>query len=127
MAQRLLKPKPKIKPSKLLKKPKKKFSQKRPGSAKRKKTVNLEIHETTRIAPESIPSGSEFKGLRPFTVQGLEIRIFNTLYQLEEWKTPDGKSIVGKLPNDVMGILTIFSRVTSFINTTIVMSPNLCF
>ncbi len=97
------KPKPKIKPSKLLKKPRKKASQKRPGSAKRKKTVKLEIHETKRIAPESIPSGSKLKGLRPFTVQGLEIRIFNTLYQLEEWKTPDGKTIVGKLPNDVDG------------------------
>lgn len=97
------KPKPKIKPSKLTKKTKKKSSKKRPGSAKRKKTVNLEIHETKRIAPESIPPGSEFKGLKPYTVQGLKIRTCNTLYQLEHWKTPDGKIISGKLPSEVDG------------------------
>ncbi|MEA2083790.1 MAG: hypothetical protein U9O82_06015 [Thermodesulfobacteriota bacterium] len=72
------KPKPKIKPSKLLKKPKKNSSSKRPGSAKKNKTDNLEIHEIKRIAPESIPPGSEFKGLSPYTVQGLRISIFNT-------------------------------------------------
>lgn len=97
------KPRPKIKPSKLTEKSKKKSSKKRSGSAKRKKTVNLEIHETKRIAPESIPPSSEFKGLKPYTVQGLEIRICNTLYQLEQWKTPNGQIISGKLPSGIDG------------------------
>lgn len=98
------KPKPKIRPSKLTKKSKKKKSSgKRPGSAKRDKTVNLEIHNTERIVPESIPPGSKFKGLHPFTVQGLQISIFNTCYQLEQWETPDGKIIAGILPREVDG------------------------
>lgn len=97
------KPKPKIQPSKLTKKVKKNSSGKRPGSAKRKKTVTLKIHKTEQIAPESIPPGSEFKGLSPYTVQGLKISIFNTLYQLEQWETPDGKIISGKLPPEIDG------------------------
>ncbi|MCW5209696.1 MerR family DNA-binding protein, partial [Desulfobulbus sp. US1] len=39
------KPKPKISPSNLSKEGQKKNSGKRPGSAKKKKTANLEIHE----------------------------------------------------------------------------------
>ena len=97
------KPKPKIKPSNLTKKSKKNSSKKRPGSAKRNKTINLEIHKTERIAPKSIPPDSTFKGVKPYTVQGLRISIFNTLYQLEQWETPDGKIISGKLPPEIDG------------------------
>ena len=100
------KPKPKIKPSKLEKSPKKNkksSSGKRAGSQKREKTPDLEIHEHIRIPPETIPEGSVFKGLQPFTVQGMKIQSYNTCYLLERWKTPGGINIVGKLPPDVQG------------------------
>ena len=97
------KPKPKISPSKLSKKGKKKSSGKRPGSAKKKKTANLEIHETKRIKPESVPTGSTFHNLKPYTVQGLKISVHNTRYLLEQWKTPDGTIISGQLPSEIDG------------------------
>ena len=100
------KPKPKIKPSKLekdLKKKKKSSSDKRAGSQKREKTANLVVHEHIRVPPETIPKGSVFKGLQPYTVQGIRIEPHNICYLLERWQTPDGTNIVGKLPPDVQG------------------------
>ena len=100
------KPKPKIKPSKLEKDPKKNKkspSDKRAGSQKREKTADLVIHEHIRVPPEIIPEGSVFKGLQPYTVQGIKIQPYNTCYLLERWQTPDGANIVGKLPPDVQG------------------------
>ena len=56
------KTKPKIRPSQLENSSKKQAAEgKRPGSEKRSKTAQLEIHETCRIPPESIPPGSTFK------------------------------------------------------------------
>ena len=100
------KPKPKIRPSKLEKNRKKKkkgSSGKRAGSKKRSKTADLVIDEEIPIAPESIPPGSTFKGYQPYTVQGIKIFPYNVCYLLERWETPDGKSIVGKLPEGVKG------------------------
>jgi hypothetical protein len=100
------KPKPKIRPSKLekdLKTKKESPSDKRAGSKKRKKTANLVIHEHIRVPPENIPQGSLFKGLQPYTVQGIKVEAHNTCYLLERWQTPDGTNIVGKLPPDVQG------------------------
>ena len=63
------KPKPGIKPSVLEPRSKKesKSLTKRPGSAKRDKTRNLEIHETVKVKPENLPSGSTFKGYIAFS------------------------------------------------------------
>ena len=68
-----------LRPSQLEKrsKGKKTSSEKRPGSEKRSKTGKLIIDETIRIAPESIPPGSTFKGYQSYTVQGIEIRPHN--------------------------------------------------
>jgi hypothetical protein len=54
---------------------------KRPGSAKRDKTRNLEIHETVKVKPENLPSGSTFKGYNDFVVQGLpsNLSMYNTV------------------------------------------------
>lgn len=77
---------------------------KRPGSAKRSKKTELMIHVDEVIPPESpIPSGSRFKGYRDFVVQGLVIETRNTRYRLECWQTPEGKLLVGKLPEGVKG------------------------
>ena len=109
--------KPKIKPSRL--EPEKKSQQeegnsedktseenkdkkKRPGSAKRHKTASLPIHSTKIIQPtEQIPPDSEFKGYQDYTVQELIIRAHNTRYRLASWKTPTGKYLKGKLPEQV--------------------------
>jgi hypothetical protein len=97
------KPKPKIKPSKLSKDPKPKSSRTRSIQKKKKITATLKIDKEERIAPEHIPEGSTFKGLKPYAVRGLQIVPFNTRYLLEQWQTPEGKIVAGKLPSHVNG------------------------
>jgi hypothetical protein len=99
-------PRPKIKPSQLENKDpenKKPKDGKRPGSNKRKKTAQLEIHETIPVPLENVPAGAEFKGYNPFVVQGLKIRLHNTKYLLETYETVDGKYICSTLPEKLNG------------------------
>jgi len=98
-------PRPKIKPSSLEKKPevKKKPRGKRPGSKKKHKTVNIEIHDTIPIEPENLPAGSWFKGYNDFVVQGLQIKAHNVRYRLKTYETPDGKYIYATLPKHLNG------------------------
>ena len=94
-------PKPKIKPSSLGKeKPKSSSSsnQKRPGSQKRSKTSELQIHDTKPVEPESIPEGSLFRYYKDFVVQDIIIEPYNTLYRLKVYETPDGGYVTGKRP-----------------------------
>lgn len=76
---------------------------KRAGSNKKSKNAQLTIHEDHPIAPEKIPEGSRFKGYRDFVVQELKIGAHNTRYRLECWQTPEGKSVVGQLPEELNG------------------------
>ena len=96
---------PHMKPSRL-EKPKGKAQEKgsehkRPGSAKRRKTEDLNIHETIPVAPEEIPDGSIFKGYKDYTVQDLQMKSRNICYRLERWETPEGILVVGQLPDSV--------------------------
>jgi len=102
--------KPKIKPSKLDEKTSnqsdeedKKSDKKRAGSDKRQKTVQLDIHETKKVAAKEVPAGSEFKGYKPYVVQGLKIKSHNIEYQLERWQTSDGTYVEVQLPACVKG------------------------
>jgi len=101
------KPKATIKPSKLEQglqnNQKDAGTGKRPGSLKRSKTEELQIHETKKIRPEGIPPGSRFKGYQDYVVQDILMKLHNTNYRLESWQTPDNEYLIGKLPEEVKG------------------------
>jgi hypothetical protein len=92
---------PQLKPSQLERSAPSKSSRdgKRPGSAKRRKTAALEIHETRRIAPAFRPDEATFMGITTYTVQDLRITCHNTRYELERWEMPDGTVYAGQLPS----------------------------
>ncbi len=100
------KPRPVIKPSKMDKgknKEEKPSDGKRPGSAKRSKTEQIEIHKTIDIPPKNIPKGSVFKGYKEYVTQGIIIQPNNILYRMERWQTLDGSYVEGELPVSVQG------------------------
>jgi hypothetical protein len=102
---------PKIKPSQLEKgKPgsaqeggRTGSEQKRAGSAKRAKTAHLTIDQTAIIRPAPVPSGSVFKGYQDYVGQELELQVHTTRYRCERWQTPDGESVIGRLPAALQG------------------------
>jgi hypothetical protein len=93
------KPRPTIRPSALNQSSNKSNDGKRPGSAKRSKTADLEIHNTIKVPPkEKVPAGSRFKGYDDFTVVGLRFEAHNIRYLLEVWETSAGQRLKGELP-----------------------------
>ena len=59
------------------------------------------VTEEHSIAPEDIPEGSVPHGREPFTVQELEIKAKSVRYWLEQWLTPEGKTLSGRLPDSL--------------------------
>jgi hypothetical protein len=75
---------------------------KRPGSAKRSKTVGLAITEETVVPLPHVPEGAVFKGYEDFVVQDLILKPHVVLYRRERWMTADGQNLVAPLPAEVV-------------------------
>jgi hypothetical protein len=76
---------------------------KRPGSAKRKKTGELTIHETIPLPLEGLPQGTQQNGYEDFVVQDLKIEAHNVCYRRLRYLLPDGTSRTAPLPAHVRG------------------------
>ena len=103
-AKKKLKGKPKLSAS-LLNQPEseEKKADKRAGSAKESKKSNFEIDEEITIQPDSIPEKAKFNGYRSYDVQELIIKRHNIRFQIAEYITVDGKTVVGELPTEYQG------------------------
>jgi regulator of replication initiation timing len=88
------KAKPKIGPSRLSEKERKK----RRGRRKGKGGAKLKANRTVVIKARQIPEGSRFKGYDDYWVQELVIQTETTRYRVEKWVSPDGELIRGNLP-----------------------------
>jgi len=82
---------------------KKKRRGKRPGSAKRRKTAGLTIHETIPVPLEGLPEGTQQNGYEDFVVQDLKIEAHNVRYRRLRYLLPDGSSRTAPLPAHVEG------------------------
>jgi len=98
-----LKARPRIAPSSLERPPRppRDPEAKRPGSAKRSKTVELTITEEAVLRLPHVPEGAVFKGYEDYVVQDLKIEPRVILYRREHWQTPEGQSLVAPLPAEV--------------------------
>jgi hypothetical protein len=72
--------------------------EKRAGSAKRSKKSDFKVYEERKIQPNDIPQDSKFNGYRAYDVQEIELQRRNIRFQLAEYVTPDGTTVVGELP-----------------------------
>jgi hypothetical protein len=75
----------------------------RPGSAKRRKTSELTIHETIPVPLEGLPQGTQQNGYEDFVVQDLKIEAHNVCYRRLRYLLPDGTSQTAPLPAHVWG------------------------
>ena len=94
-AKKKLKGKPRLSAS-LLNQPESLESkpEKRAGSAKKSKKSSFEIDEEITIQPNSIPENAKFNGYRNYDVQELIIKRHNIRFQIAEYITADGKTVV---------------------------------
>ncbi len=102
-----LKPRPKIKPSRLEDDQAKassqegKQGQKRPGSAKRSKNAELKVTDEVVLLVLDAPPGSTVKGYEEIIVQDLEIKPKVTRYRRQRIELPDGQTVLAPLPPGV--------------------------
>ena len=72
---------------------------------KRKSPPKPPVDHEVQIAvlPEDLPPGSTRNGHSSYDVQDLEIKTSMTRYWLEQWITPDGKTITARPPESTNG------------------------
>ncbi|WP_145912451.1 transposase [Endozoicomonas montiporae] len=61
------------------------------------------VSEEHCLSPDDIPEGSVRHGRESFTVQEFEIKAKSVRYWLEQWLTPEGKTISGRPPDSLHG------------------------
>ncbi|MEH2386290.1 MAG: transposase [Nostoc sp.] len=76
---------------------------KRAGSAKRSKKTSFVADEERVIEPIELPESAKFNGYREYDVQDLVLKRHNIRFLLAEYVTSEGKTIVGKLPEEYQG------------------------
>ncbi len=99
------KPRPQIAPSRLetpAREPPSGDAPKRPGSAKRSKKASFLTVVERRIDFPNRPSGSVSKGYAEYDVQELVLEGKITRYLRERIATPDGRTLVAPLPDEVV-------------------------
>jgi len=69
----------------------------------RKRKKKLTIHKTKIIKPDNLPKGSRLLGYEDYTIQELLIQPHNTRYRLARYRTPEGKTLMGVLPEELQG------------------------
>ena len=94
------KKRPKFKPSKLDKTTSEEDSDKKSTDQKKNSRGNntRPVGRTVRVKPDDVPAGSTLHSVREFKVQALRINSEHICYELERWKTPEGKVITAKPP-----------------------------
>ena len=103
-AQKNLKGKPKLKASQLNDSPAAGGKTgKRGGMGKRSKKAGFAVDRVEIIQPSVIPAGARFNGYRTYDVQELELSRQNIRFQLAEYITVSGETVVGQLPEPYRG------------------------
>jgi len=106
-AQKKLKEKPKLKASQLNDTPAEEetgeASGKRERTGKRSKKAGFAVDRVEIIEPPVIPAGARFNGYRSYDVQELELKRENIRFQLAEYVTVSGETVVGQLPEPYQG------------------------
>jgi len=104
-AQKKLKGKPKLKASQLNDTPAASGEEMdKPGrTGKRSKKGGFAIDRVEIIQPPVIPAGAKFNGYRTYDVQELLLRRQNIRFQLAEYVTVSGETVVGQLPEAYQG------------------------
>ncbi len=77
--------------------------QKEKTTKPRKHKKKLTIHKTEVIKPDNLPERSRLLGYEDYTIQDLLIQPHNTRYRLARYRTPDGKTLIGALPEELLG------------------------
>ena len=70
---------------------------------KRSKKAGFTVDRVEIIQPPVIPAGAKFNGYRTYDVQELVLRRQNIRFQLAEYVTVSGETVVGRLPEAYQG------------------------
>jgi len=106
-AQKKLKGKPTLKASQLNDTPADEETGEASGNrgrrGKRSKKAGFAVDRVEIIQPPVIPAGAKFNGYRTYDVQELELSRQNIRFQLAEYVTVSGETVVGQLPKPYRG------------------------